>query len=174
MLPQDIQSKLLNEENYVYEWSYSEDKVVTLVRYCTVDYKGRKIIGNWSERRAKKDKNDRDEKIEKAIKLLEKPGQLSKKAKMYFIKGDANHKYQLDTSRIEIAQKFHGYLGISTNATQIKATEILDHYRHLFQIEQAFQTFKSHLETRPMFHWTPIRIEGHMCLCYISYTVHNY
>ena len=27
---------------------------------------------------------------------------------------------------------------------------------------------------RPMFHWTDKRIEGHICLCYIAYTLLNY
>jgi transposase len=34
--------------------------------------------------------------------------------------------------------------------------------------------FKRYLETRPMFHWTEKRIEGHLCLCYIAYTLLNY
>ncbi len=27
---------------------------------------------------------------------------------------------------------------------------------------------------RPMFHWTDKRIEGHICLCYIAYTLQHY
>ena len=27
---------------------------------------------------------------------------------------------------------------------------------------------------RPMFHWNDKRIEGHICLCYIAYTLLNY
>ena len=56
----------------------------------------------------------------------------------------------------------------------MEVTTILDHYRHLSQIEQTFRTFKTHLETRPMHHWTPKRIEGHICLCYITYTILHY
>ena len=44
----------------------------------------------------------------------------------------------------------------------------------LDQVEHAFRTFKSYLETRPMFHWTDQRIEGHICLCYIAYTIQTY
>jgi transposase len=54
--------------------------------------------------------------------------------------------------------------------TDIDTAIILDHYKHLYQIEHAFRTFKSFLETRPMFHWTDQRIEGHICLCYMAYT----
>ena len=47
------------------------------------------------------------------------------------------------------------------------------HYHHLYQIEHSFRTFKSYLETRPMFHWTNKRIEGHICLCYMAYSLLN-
>jgi transposase len=47
----------------------------------------------------------------------------------------------------------------------------LDHYRNLYKIEHAFRSFKTYLETRPMFHWTDKRIEGHICLCYIAYAL---
>lgn len=53
-------------------------------------------------------------------------------------------------------------------------TDILDAYKQLYKIEHTFRTFKSYLETRPMFHWTEKRIEGHLCLCYISFTLLNY
>jgi len=54
---------------------------------------------------------------------------------------------------------------------KLTVEEVLDNYRHLYQIEHSFRTFKTHLETRPMFHWTDKRIEGHICLCYIAYTL---
>ena len=41
------------------------------------------------------------------------------------------------------------------------------------QTKHVFRTFKSHLETRPMFHWTDSRIKSHLCLCYIAYTLLN-
>lgn len=44
-------------------------------------------------------------------------------------------------------------------------------FRRKMAVEHAFRTFKSYLETRPMFHWTDQRIEGHLCLCYIAYTI---
>lgn len=51
---------------------------------------------------------------------------------------------------------------------------MLANYRYLYQIEHSLRTFKTHLETRSMFHWTDQRIEGHIYLCYIAYTLLTY
>ncbi|TAG85176.1 MAG: hypothetical protein EAZ20_15870, partial [Bacteroidetes bacterium] len=53
-------------------------------------------------------------------------------------------------------------------------TAVLEQYKQLYKIEHSFRTFKSHLETRPMFHWTDKRIEGHICLCYMAFALQNY
>lgn len=37
------------------------------------------------------------------------------------------------------------------------------------RIEESFRILKSHFETRPIFHWTPKRIEGHLVLCFIAF-----
>ena len=71
-------------------------------------------------------------------------------------------------------QKYDGFLAISTNNATLGITEVLEQYKQLYKIEHSFRTFKSHLETRPMFHWTDSRIEGHICLCYIAFALQNY
>jgi transposase len=80
----------------------------------------------------------------------------------------------LDTEKINNTAKYDGFLAITTNTANIDPALVLDHYHHLFQIEHAFSTFKSYLETRPMFHWTDKRIEGHICLCYLAYVLLNH
>jgi transposase len=77
----------------------------------------------------------------------------------------------LDEEKISQATRFDGFLAIATNARELSDQTILDKYRHLYQIEHTFRTFKTYLETRPMFHWTDKRIEGHICLCYIAHAL---
>jgi transposase len=174
-LPQEIQSHLLNLENYVAEWKYVDaaDQEV-LVRYCTAQYQGRTIIGTYSAKRAKKDSHDRQEKLETAQRLMAKPSLVTKKASRFYLKKEGNDTYQLDTERIKKDEQFDGFLAIATNNKSLPVTDVLEQYKHLYRIEHTFRTFKSHLETRPMFHWTDKRIEGHLCLCYLSYTLLNY
>jgi transposase len=70
-LPKATKSYLTDIKNYQQEWKYNDNlgKKV-LVKFCSTEYKGRKIIGTFSQKRAKKDRHKREEKLLKAEKLL--------------------------------------------------------------------------------------------------------
>ena len=146
----------------------SEGKDMAL-QYCTYQYKGRTIICTWSEKRARKDKAEREEKIVKANKMLRQPANIEKKAKRYFLKNTGEKKYELDQHKIDQQVRFDGFKAIATNAKDITPQLALQKYKDLYKIEQSFRSFKTYFETRPMFHWTDTRIEGHIVLCYISF-----
>lgn len=171
-LPAAIKAQITDINNYKNEWVAPTGDNTT-VKYFQLNYNDRAIIATYSDKRAQKDRKERAEKLEKAEKLLKNTSQLKKKAHHYFIKPLGKEKYQLDVEKIKNSEKYDGFLAVTTNVKQLKPTEILDQYRHLYQIEQTFRTFKSHLETRPMFHWTDTRIQGHICLCYIAYALQN-
>jgi len=40
-------------------------------------------------------------------------------------------------------------------------------------IENAFRVTKGTIEIRPMFHFTPRRIEAHVCICFMAYKVYK-
>jgi transposase len=168
-LPRHIQQPLLELKNYQKEWVMNEQENI-IVKYAMVEYEGRRIIGTWSASRAQKDRCERQERLDKAELMVNHPSLLKKKAAHYFLKNDKQENYQIDQQKIERHEKYDGFLAIATNVRDIDTAVILDHYKHLYQVEHAFRTFKSYLETRPMFHWTDQRIEGHLCLCYIAYT----
>jgi hypothetical protein len=146
----------------------SEGKDIPL-QYCTYKYKSRTIICTWSESRAKKDKAERDDKIAKARKMLQQPSNIEKKAKRYFLKNTGEKKYELDLKKIEQQVRFDGFKAIATNVKDVTPQMALEKYKDLYKIEQSFRSFKSYFETRPMFHWTDTRIEGHIVLCYIAF-----
>jgi len=139
------------------------------LKYCSYPYNGRTIICTWSEKRAKKDKAEREEKIARAEKMLEQPSSIEKKASRYFIKNTGEKKYTIDQQKINKQVRFDGFKAIATNAKDITPQVALEKYKDLYKIEQSFRSFKSYFETRPMFHWTDTRIEGHIVLCYISF-----
>jgi transposase len=174
-LPDTVQRHLLDLKNYTSEWTYTDarDELI-LVRYCTVAFQGRTIIGTFSAKRAKKDAYDREVKLVTAQKLLKSPGLVTKKASRFFLKKSGMDTYDLDEHKITRDSSFDGFLAIATNNSTLGVATILDQYKQLFKIEHCFRSFKSHLETRPMFHWTDKRIEGHLCLCYLSYTLLNH
>lgn len=169
-LPDTIKNYLLNIKNYTKEWTLPGDESHT-VKYASMEYNGRLIISTYSNKRAKKDEQEREEKLQRARLLLKNPAQLHKKAQHYYLKSKGEHKYALNEERINESKRYDGFLSIATNAVSLSAETILDHYTHLFQIEHSFRTFKSYLETRPMFHWTDKRILGHLTLCYMAYAL---
>ena len=174
-LPTAIKKALLDLSAYTSDWVYNDSSGEQIqIKYTTVQHEGRTIIATYSTERAKKDKHDREERVKTAKTLLAKPSLLRKKPQRYFLKSASEGKYVLDENKIVDAAKYDGLLAISTNSTNLSPTQILEQYKQLYKIEHTFRTFKGHLETRPMFHWTDKRIEGHICLCYIAYTLLNY
>jgi len=174
-LPAAVQKQLLDLSAYKQDWTYNDNNGEEVcVKYTTIQHEGRDIIATYSADRAKKDKHDREQRLETAKALLANPSLISKKPQRFFLKATGNSKYQLDEDKITSSEKYDGLLAISTNSSNLGPAQVLEQYKQLYKIEHTFRTFKNHLETRPMFHWTDKRIEGHVCLCYIAYTLLNY
>ncbi|MBN2434876.1 MAG: IS1634 family transposase [Spirochaetes bacterium] len=144
------------------------------LKYFTTQYKGKRLIATYSLKRAAKDKAEREEKIEKAMELIKHPEKLEKKAKYHYLKKEGKDKYVLDKEKISRSEKFDGFFCIATNNADLSVEVILDAYKQLYRIEHSFRSFKTFLETRPMYHWTEKRILGHLSLCYISFAILNY
>lgn len=173
-LPKAVQKVLLDPSNYKQEWVYlNHDDEKIPVQYTTLTVGEKTIICTYSAKRAKRDQEKREKKIDKAKELLKQPSKLKTKSRRFFIKTEGESEYQLDEDKIKRAAQFDGFLAISTN-TAIKSTEVLEQYKQLYQIEHSFRTLKSHLEIRPMFHWTDARIEGHICMCYMAFALQNW
>jgi transposase len=174
-IEQGIQNEILNRENYqtlAIEDTESNDKIE--IQYYVTGYKKRKLITTYSAKRAAKDKAEREEKVRRAQAFINNPSALEKKAKTYFLKKEGKDQYSLDLEKIQKSERFDGFLCIATNNQELSVQEILQAYKQLYKVEHSFRSFKSFLETRPMFHWTEARILGHLALCYISFTLLNY
>jgi transposase len=189
-LPKKIQEALLDRHNYQSMTIAKSGKMLETIQltYQIVTHNKRKILCTYSEKRAKKDRMDRDQKLEKAKEMMKNPAQLGKKAAIYYLKSNqvdtqtgelADPKtkkiiYEFDEAKIAKAAQYDGLKAIATSDDTLTNEEILLKYRELYQIEQSFRTFKSFLEARPMFHWTDERIKGHFCMCYLSFAFLSY
>ena len=165
---------LTNLKNYTTAIIKDREAKDIPLQYCTYQYKDRTVICTWSEKRSKKDKAEREAKIAKGLKMIKQPSNIEKKAKRYFLKNTGQKKYVLDTEKIEQQVRFDGFKAIATNVKDVTPQLALEKYKDLYKIEQSFRSFKSYFETRPMFHWTDTRIEGHIVLCYISFCLLNF
>ena len=145
--------------------------------YCELQYKGRRIICTYSEKRAKKDVHQREKLIGKALSWIENPGnykQVKKRGAGRYINVDEDGCAQkINEEKIKEDSQYDGFKAIATT-TKLSVAKILEKYRDLFEVEHAFRTLKSQLEIRPVFHWTNSRIHGHIAMCFLAYTFLNY
>jgi len=130
------------------------------------------LIASYSEKRAGKDRADRQRLIDKARKLLENPASIkssNKRGGKKYIDADGKTAYSLNEAAIENDSRFDGYYGIQTSEREMSADQIIDAYRTLWKIEESFRIMKSSLEVRPVFHWKPERIHGHFVVCFLAF-----
>lgn len=132
-----------------------------------------KLIITYSEKRAKKDRADRERLIEKAGALLKnkaKIRQFNKRGGKKYIKDiSKDSDWTLDTEAVLADQRFDGYYGIQTNDMELGPEKVMDAYHSLWKIEQSFRIMKSTLEVKPIFHWTEPRIKGHFVICFLAF-----
>jgi len=112
-------------------------------------------------------------------KLSAQVGRILEKYKMSkFIHWDVKEgrlEYQLKKEAVTQEQLFDGCYIISTtvSAQQMKETQVVETYKSLAFVEQAFRSLKTvALEMRPVFHKTDDRIRSHVFLCMLAYYVY--
>lgn len=138
-------------------------------------YKQRRLVVSYSSKRAKKDASDRTRLIERLLKKV-KDGKVKIKdvipnygTKKYLALKDKEA--IVDESKIEKDALWDGLHGVISNTDELTPTQILSRYRGLWSIEESFRISKHDLRMRPIYHWTPDRISGHILICFIAYTL---
>ena len=134
------------------------------------------LIATYSPRRAKKDKEDRDRLIEKLKKKLSDSSDeggikkvISNGGYKKFTNVKTGSLITIDEKAIEEDAKWDGFHGIAvSNSSKLTIGQALRRYRDLWRVEEAFRVAKSTLKTRPIFHWVPHRIKGHILLCFMN------
>lgn len=82
--------------------------------------------------------------------------------------------FQRNIESIEREAALDGFYVVRTDvpAKDMTAEEAVDNYRSLQQVEQAFRSMKTtHLNIRPLYHWTEERVRAHAFLCMLAYYV---
>ena len=79
---------------------------------------------------------------------------------------------EIDEQKIEQAAKWDGLKGYLTN-TDLPACEVIENYGQLWQIERAFRISKTDLRIRPMYHRRRRRIEAHVLVAFVAYTIYK-
>lgn len=141
-----------------------------------VDRDDLKLIISYSDNRAKKDYENRRKgllKLEKRIRT----GKLTKsninnRGYNKYLKLEGEIEITLNHQKFEADRVWDGLKGYLTNAKMSK-DEIIENYRHLWQIEKAFRISKTDLKIRPIFHRLHHRIETHICISFVAYKIYK-
>lgn len=157
-------------------------KTISHVKEITIDKVKYKLEDNlllgYSEKRAKKDRADRQRLLDKAEKIVNNPSmikqELKKGGKKYIKVTNGNLEIDLDNKQIDEAEKLDGYFAIEYSQTELTAREIRNIYSSLWKIEDSFRVLKTNLEARPIFVWSEKRIKAHFIICYIALTIERY
>jgi transposase len=142
--------------------------------YHETEHNGDRVIVTWSRARAERDRQSREDILAKVRKKLSGNGAALQKLVTHssyrkYVREETKAKLVLNEDVIAEEAKRDGFFGIVTNIPGMKATEIVTHYKTLWEVEDAFGELKGNLRARPIFHWSDGRIVGHLTLCFMAY-----
>jgi len=147
----------------------------------------------YSEKYAARSRALREAALLKAGKIVADPSAYTRATSYGALKYVMNIEVDKDTGEIKVAksgrpslnfdmieeeEKYDGYYAIVTNVFdegedkgKYGDTQIIDIYRGLWRIEDAFGVTKGELEARPLFLSRKDRIKAHFLLCFISLVI---
>ena len=137
---------------------------------------GTHLIISYSESRAKKDIHNRERGLKK-LRTQIKTGRLTKehinnRGYNKFLKLTGEVIVAIDENKVRVDTKWDGLKGYITN-TNLSPKTVIEHYRELWQIEKAFRISKTDLRIRPIYHYKKRRIEAHICIAFVAYTIYK-
>lgn len=135
-----------------------------------------RLIINYSAKRAKKDKYNRDRGVTR-LKKTYKSGKITKdninkRGYNKFLEISDNVHVTINQQKITEDQRWDGLKGYLTN-TELPVEEVYCQYNSLWVIERAYRVTKGTIELRPMFHFSERRIEAHICICFVAFKVYK-
>jgi transposase len=169
-----IGARIKSESKEIKQWILSLNKEDG--RFYEVPKGDSRLVVGYSENRAKKDRYNREKGVRR-LKTAYKSGTLTKeninkRGYNKFLDISENVKVTINQEKITEDEKWDGLKGYLTN-TGLSAREVCEQYNGLWVIERAYRITKGTLEMRPMFHFTPKRIEAHVCICFVAYKVYK-
>lgn len=137
---------------------------------------GTRLIITYSDKRQSKDAHNRERGLRKLRRKV-RSGRLTKESinnrgynKFLALKGEIE--VEIDEKKVKEDQEWDGLKGYITN-TKLRPKRIVENYRHLWQIEKAFRISKTDLKIRPIYHYRKRRIEAHLCIAFVAYTIYK-
>jgi len=174
-LPRKIKEQIINPKHYK-----TLNKEIKLASFILDN--GRRLIVTHSQKRARKDKADREKGIKKLKEKLQKSGsvksQLSNQGYKKYLQlqggddgkdNDCKLSIVLDEQKIKEDEAWDGLKGLIVNqGSPLSDEEILSQYSNLWQVEESFRITKHDLKIRPVYHWKPSRVKAHLAISFTA------
>lgn len=137
---------------------------------------GDRLIVSYSDERAKKSAYDREQGVERLRKRYSKgtltKSDINRRGYNKFLSISSGVTVSINGEKIKEDAMWDGLKGYKTN-TDLSPEEVYEAYQNLWNVERSFRITKGTLDVRPMFHFTPRRIEAHVCTCFVALKVYK-
>lgn len=127
------------------------------------------LVVAYSQKRAVKDKSDREKQLKRANYALTNPSTVARNFK--FLEKTKFGDFTLNKKLLQKSEQLEGLKGYITNATYLTDKEIIDKYSQLWQVERSFRISKSDLKARPIFHTAKEKIEAHLLIVFTALAI---
>ena len=131
-----------------------------------------RMVVQYSPHRAEKDRKERAVKIQKLRQRCEKHPHpkafLSNRGYAKYLRISGATHVELNEDKIQEDAQWDGLHGVRTSLRELPAPDVLNAYRGLWQVERTFRIAKHDLRIRPVFHWTPERIQAHIAIAFMA------
>ncbi|MEN6487747.1 MAG: IS1634 family transposase [Smithella sp.] len=135
-----------------------------------------RLIVSYSDKRAQKDAYNRQRGLKKLQQKV-RSGKLTKehlnnRGYNKFLQMEGEVKIEIDQTKIAQATRWDGLKGYITN-TNYSPALVIETYGQLWHVEKAFRISKTDLRIRPMYHYRRRRIEAHVLVAFVAYTIYK-
>jgi len=79
--------------------------------------------------------------------------------------------YEIKADKLKDDERLDGTFVIQTNEKKYADEKLIEIYKNLNKVENAFRIIKHDLDIRPMYHWKEERVKGHVYVCVIAYFI---
>ena len=168
-MTKEIRKKIINTKRY--KDAAKNDLLYDKIR--RINLAGDKdLIVSYSEKRAKKNRKDREKNVEKLKTKLSKNKNPKEAISNYgykkYLDLVGKSKIVLNEDKIKEDEQWDGLFGVISNIKDMSNDDILGIYHRLWKIEECFRVTKHDLRVRPIFHWTPQKIKAHIAICFMA------
>jgi len=171
-----VAARIRNETQAMQEVILARCKGLRNGQSVQIEHEHGRLIVAYSDQRARKDAYNRERGLRRLRKRIGS-GRLSKehlnnRGYNRFLKLTGEVKVELDEAKVAQAARWDGLKAYLTN-TKLSPDAVIETYGQLWHIERAFRISKTDLRIRPMYHYRRRRIEAHVLVAFVAYTIYK-